>query len=206
MITKTACFTGHRHLPADFQNTVALSLAREIANAYEEGYRRFMCGGALGFDTLAALQVMEFRKVHPDVKLLLAIPCIDQPIRWPKKDQKAYRCICEQADQKIILSPKYYQGCMQTRNRYMVDHSSLCICYLYSLRGGTAYTVRYAASRDIRIINLAMDRNIRPEMTMREDPCCCIYISPSAKRNAGIAHLHLSKGKTLRQKDTLSSF
>ena len=205
MITETACFTGHRHLPADILDTVSFSLDCAISEAYKIGYRRFICGGALGFDTLAALRVIEFRKTNTDVRLILAIPCGDQSIRWPKYDQNIYRYICRQADERIILSTEYYPGCMQKRNRYMVEHSSLCICYLYSFRGGTAYTVRYAASRNINIINLAIDHHNRPEMTLREDPCCYMFISHSAKRNVGIAHLRLLKGRNLRQKDTWSS-
>ena len=156
-MTETACFTGHRRLPPEKLSTVMSLLVREIGEAYRAGYRRFLCGGAIGFDTLAALQVLAFRRCHPDVKLIMVIPCGDQADRWPEKDRNIYRDICSRADEKIVLSPEYYPGCMQTRNRYMVDHSSLCICYLYSLHGGTAYTVRYAVHRDLAVINLAME-------------------------------------------------
>ena len=44
---------------------------------------------------------------------------------------------------------------MQKRNRHLADNSSVCICYLTKPTGGTAYTVRQAALRDIPIINLA---------------------------------------------------
>ena len=152
MTDLTVCFTGHRHLPPDKRNAVESSLVRAITEAYTNGYRRFMCGGALGFDTIAALQVLELKKVHPEISLILVIPCLDQAKRWSDHDRRIYETISAQSDEKIVLSPDYYQGCMQTRNRYMVDHSSLCICYLYSLRGGTAYTVRYAFFRDLPVI------------------------------------------------------
>ena len=197
----TACFTGHRHLPPDQRDAVASLLIQAITEAYMNGYRRFMCGGALGFDTIAALQVLEFQKDHPDIRLILVSPCLDQAKRWSDRDRRIYDRISAQADEKIVLSPEYYQGCMQTRNRYMVDHSSLCICYLYSLRGGTAYTVRYAVFRDIPVINLAMERP-QSEPILREDQCCCMFTSRSAKGNAGIAHSFHTKTKYLRQKDT----
>ena len=201
MMEQTACFTGHRHLPQDKQDDVASLLSRAINEAYINGYRRFMCGGALGFDTIAALQVLEFRNKHPDIRLILVIPCLDQAKRWSDHDRRIYDRISAQADEKIVLSPEYFHGCMQTRNRYMVDHSSLCICYLYSLRGGTSYTVRYAVFRDIPVINLAM---VHPqsEPMLREDQCCFMFTSRSAKENAGIAHLYLTKRANLRQKDT----
>ena len=44
---------------------------------------------------------------------------------------------------------------MFKRNRYLVDHSSLCICYLTRQTGGTAYTFNYAKNKGIEIINIA---------------------------------------------------
>ena len=44
---------------------------------------------------------------------------------------------------------------MHKRNRHLVDNSSLCICYLTKQSGGTAYTVSYAESHDLKIVNVA---------------------------------------------------
>lgn len=44
---------------------------------------------------------------------------------------------------------------MFERNRYMADHSDICVCYCTSGEGGTAYTVRYAEKKEIPIVNLA---------------------------------------------------
>lgn len=63
--------------------------------------------------------------------------------------------LAAQADQVIYTSEEYTRGCMHKRNRYLVDHSSICICYLTEDHGGTAYTVKYADKRHLQIINLA---------------------------------------------------
>ena len=47
---------------------------------------------------------------------------------------------------------------MQKRNRYLVDHSGTCVCYLTSAKGGTAYTVNYTKQKGLRIIHLACRR------------------------------------------------
>ena len=47
------------------------------------------------------------------------------------------------------------QDYMIKRNRYLVDNSSLCICYLTRQTGGTAYTVRYAESKGVTVLNLS---------------------------------------------------
>ena len=53
------------------------------------------------------------------------------------------------------MSEAYTQGCMHRRNRHLVDHSSVCICYLTGSSGGTAYTVNYARKQGLEIINIA---------------------------------------------------
>ena len=58
------------------------------------------------------------------------------------------------ADDVLYISDAYYEGCMQKRNRYLVDHASLCVCYLKNCRGGTWYTVSYAYDQQVRILNL----------------------------------------------------
>ena len=59
-IKTTAFFTGHRHLPSGEIDRIAANLYHCISAAYDEGYRRFFCGCALGFDTLAARQTLSF--------------------------------------------------------------------------------------------------------------------------------------------------
>jgi hypothetical protein len=58
------------------------------------------------------------------------------------------------ADKIIILAPHYYNGCMQKRNRHLVDCSSACICFLTKHEGGTACTVDYAKQKGLYLINV----------------------------------------------------
>lgn len=44
---------------------------------------------------------------------------------------------------------------MFKRNRHLVDNSSICIAYLTEETGGTAYTVKYANQKGVRVINIA---------------------------------------------------
>ena len=201
-IRETAFFTGHRYLPADEKAHIQQRIADAVVTAYNEGYRRFICGCALGFDTLAALQVLQLKKKYPDLILSLAIPCETQADRWQDKDREIYRKILVQADEKTVLSPCYFQGVMLTRNRYMADRSSLCICYLYHMRGGTASTVRYALKHDrIRIINLASAQDYNTGL-LREKAWNYMSTSPSAGKNAATVHLFLSQRKNLTMKHT----
>lgn len=151
----TVCFTGHRALSK--ADAAALSELTELLSVlYAQGYRDFLCGGALGFDLYAAEQVAELRKVHPDVRLIFCLPCADQSSKWKKADCSRYEHLLYTSDETRVLSPRYYDGCMQARNAYMVDRSYLCVAYMARLHGGTLSTVRYAVSQDVPVINLAV--------------------------------------------------
>ena len=60
-----------------------------------------------------------------------------------------------QADKVVYTSQEYTSDCMFKRNRHLVNHSSLCICYLSRNSGGTAYTVDYSIRNNLKIENIA---------------------------------------------------
>ena len=74
----TCCFTGHRKLPTGQYQMIADRLEQTIIRLIEKGVLYFGAGGALGFDTLAALTVLRLRKQYPQIKLILVLPCRDQ--------------------------------------------------------------------------------------------------------------------------------
>ena len=115
----------------------------------------FGAGGALGFDTLAALTVLRLREEFPQIRLILVLPCRNQTNGWREEDVQKYRWILSQADKAVWLNEEYTAGCMQERNRYLVDHSGTCVCFLTKKSGGTAYTVRYAKKARLAVTNLA---------------------------------------------------
>ncbi len=106
-------------------------------------------------DTLAAQTVLELKKDYPHIKLILVLPCRNQTRGWDEKDIAVYEAIKDKADKVVYTSEQYFNGCMQKRNRYLVDNSSLCICYLTKKNGGTAFTVGYALKNGLHIISIA---------------------------------------------------
>ena len=154
---KTACcFTGHRKIPTDAIGGIQESLRREIERLYaENGIATFYAGGAIGFDALASEAVIERRAVHPDIRLVIVMPYKGQAKGRSAEERARQEHIKSSADEVICLAEHYCRGCMQRRNRYMVDRSGTCICYLTQDTGGTAYTVQYARKRGLSTINLA---------------------------------------------------
>ena len=151
----SCCFSGHRNIPKELQAELKMRVKNGIDYLYARGVKTFYAGGALGFDSLAAEAVISRRDEHGDIRLIIVIPCRDQTAKWSDADKTRYERINSKADEIICLAEHYFQGCMQQRNRFMVDHSQICICYLKEQAGGTAYTVRYAQEHGLQIYNLA---------------------------------------------------
>lgn len=152
----TVCFTGHRHIATARLPELTERLDRILQTLFRKGYRYFISGAALGFDTIAAERVLELRKLHPEVQLILAIPCSDQTNGWTQAQCTRYEHLLYEADETHVLSSSYYEGCMLVRNRFMVDRSSLCICFLEHMKGGTVSTVAYALKENLPVLNAAM--------------------------------------------------
>ncbi len=157
---KTCCFTGHRNIPLRESLGARWRLREEISRLAAKGVDTFLAGGAVGFDTLAAQEVLRVRAEGlANLHLVLVLPCLGQESRWSQRDAAIYRSLLRQADEVIYTGDVYTRGCMFTRNRYLVDHSAYCLCYLAeeATRGGTAYTVNYAQRKGLEILNLAVE-------------------------------------------------
>lgn len=155
MRKQTCCFTGHRHLPEERLGEIQRRLDEVIEALVRQDMRYFGCGGALGFDTQAALAVLRARERHPEVRLILVLPCRNQTRGWPTADIEMYSHIYCRADKVVYIRDHYARGCMHERNRRLVDNSAVCVCYLTQPAGGTHYTVEYARRQGLSIINLS---------------------------------------------------
>lgn len=155
MRDKTCCFTGHRVIPKSEMSSLRKNLTSTLRSLISEGgIQYFGYGGALGFDMLCAECVLELKNEFPHISLILVAPCADQCKGWHESEILRYESLKAQADKAVCLAQKYYNGCMQKRNRHLVDSSSVCVSYKRRQTGGTAYTVKYAESVGVRVIAL----------------------------------------------------
>lgn len=153
----TVAFTGHRadSLPwgfntgdprcADFRSR----LRQAVTDLYRGGKRVFLSGMASGVDTIAAEEVLSLRNELPDIRLICVFP-------YPMRDPVSAR-IAAEADASVTVSDEYCAGCMQLRNRFLVENAS-CLIAGYDGRrtGGTYRTVMLAEERGLPV------RFIRP--------------------------------------------
>lgn len=158
----TCCFTGHRpsKLPwgKNEEDPRCIALKGRIQDAvdcaYEEGFRHFICGMALGCDFYFAEAVLDLKARYSDVTLEAAIPCPTQTDHWEEQDQQRYRALVAACDYETMVQHQYGPGCMQRRNRYMVDHSALVIAVYDGMPGGTRQTLEYALRRGLSFVDI----------------------------------------------------
>ena len=152
---KSVCFSGHRIVPFAKQNEIMRLLRNEITKSYNEGYRCFYCGMAVGFDLLAAKATLSLKTELPQIRIIAVLPCRDQNEKWDEKNKVEYETILKKVDDVVIVSGHYHHRCFLQRNDYMVQRSSrLITLYDGKFKGGTFYTCRKAKSLGLEIINI----------------------------------------------------
>ena len=154
MKEKICCFTGHRDIDDALWPYLPEVLRPILQKLIEGGVTTFRAGGARGFDNYAALNVLLMKNTYPDVKLKLCLPCPDQAVKWGKSDRDTYYQIIDACDGYTYAEPEYTRGCMHKRNRQLVNGADFCIAYYDGSSGGTAYTVDYANSQGVSVINI----------------------------------------------------
>ncbi len=151
----SCCFTGHRKISENEYYKVMFLLRQTIEQKIKEGYKFFCAGGALGFDTMAAMTVLKLKEQYPHIQLHLYLPCVEQAQKWSEQAKKRYETIKQQSNLIVYVSHNYTNDCMLKRNRTLVDKSSFCIAYCNQSKGGTVYTMNYAKEHNVSVINIA---------------------------------------------------
>ena len=140
----TCCFSGHRPARLPWGRNEAdprcLALKARLDQALEEAHRQ---------------AVLDLRQRHPEVTLEAAIPFAGQADHWSAADQRRRMTLLDQCDLETVVQHTYTPGCMNRRNRYMVDRSSLLIAVYDGIpQGGTLNTLSYAMGKGVRTVIL----------------------------------------------------
>ena len=161
----TCCFTGHRPNKLPWGNNegdprclrLKEELAARLEGVYQAGFRHFLCGMALGCDLYFAEAVLTLRGEHPDVTLEAAVPCDGQAAAWTIPQQRRYDRLLSDCDTVSFVQHVYTPGCMQKRNQYMVDRSSLLMAVYDGQRGGTLSTLLYARRQGVQTLVIDLE-------------------------------------------------
>ena len=159
----TCCFSGYRpeKLPwgADEENEHCIALKEKLFNTADSivisGIRHFICGMARGSDTYFCEAVFLLRHNYAGITIEAAIPYEAQASGWREEEHSRYERLVSQCDFTTYVNREYSKSCMQRRNRYMVDNSSVLLAVFDGKPGGTKNTLKYAAGKGLEIIEIA---------------------------------------------------
>ena len=166
IIRHSVALTGYRPFKMPFGNDLnhpgairlRANLKTEFDNLVNAGCFRFVTGGALGCDLMAAEVILELIEEYADEKKLihqLCLPCYNHDAKWNDQDRRRLEKIIEKSTTSYVSDRPYFNGCMQIRNEYMVNTCLRLIAVYDGQKGGTHNTVEYAKrmNRHVIIIN-----------------------------------------------------
>lgn len=167
----TMCFTGRRpkdlcgYDTAKYQRFVS-DLAQMIyAEFYSKlGIRRFISGGAQGFDQMAFWAIERMKTMYglKDIQNVIFVPFEQQEIRWAEKgcfSQAEYWLMIKKADQIIVVCEDNSIESLFIRNHEMCEYSKYCLGLYpddswHTSKGGTSECLRYANDHCSEIFRL----------------------------------------------------
>ncbi len=143
-------FTGHR----TYDGSSDAALRAAIRRFYDNGYRIFLTGMALGFDLAAGECAVALRRELPDIAVVCAVPFYGQERRFGADARARYGRLAAAADEVAVLAENYTPRVYHLRNDFLVDNASAVIAYYDGSAGGTAYTVRRALKQGLYVENI----------------------------------------------------
>jgi uncharacterized phage-like protein YoqJ len=150
----TVAFTGHRNINREDILLLPSLLEKTILTLAHRGAVVFRAGGAIGFDMLAALKVLDMKERLPQLELELILPCKNQTERWDAASVRTYNYILKNSTRHRFLYDSYVDGCMLARDRQLIEGADVCVAYCTRSQGGAAYTCAYALKNGLELINL----------------------------------------------------
>lgn len=150
------CFTGHRLVKST--RNLEYKIKKELKALIENGVTDFYSGGTYGWEAMCELTVLKLRKKYPHIRLHLILPCPakEHTAEWDGRRREVCYKIMNSADSVEVVSEEYFDGCIKVRNMRLVEAADRCFCYYNekNIGSGTAQTVRMAAEKGIKIINI----------------------------------------------------
>ena len=152
---KSVAFTGHRRIPFEELNVLRDAIRTKVKLLYTMGIIDYYCGMAVGYDLLAAEVVLSLKPILPKLRLIAVVPYCGQSDAWSKIEQERHAAVLAKTDEVIVLSERYFKGCLLRRNDFMLSHVCGVVAYFDGKpKGGTFYTCREARRKHLDIINL----------------------------------------------------
>ena len=141
MMRMRVTFCGHKDVDnRDLVKRWVTSVCRELIM---QGADEFFLGGYGGFDLLCASVLCELKETHPQIRLVLVLPYLQNRICVEGYDETVYPPL-ESVPKRFAISK---------RNEWMVQQSDILVAYVIHSWGGASKTLEYARRKKKRIIS-----------------------------------------------------
>lgn len=131
------------------------ALRDKIDTFYNDGYRQFITGMALGADTWFAIEVLYLMSEHDDVTLDCYLPFRGQENSWSAEDKATYLNILHECNYIKVVDPGYRKDSYIKRDKLVVDNCDAMISiWDKKTPGGTSRTIAYARQKGVPVYNI----------------------------------------------------
>ena len=168
-MNSTVMFTGPRpkklvgYNASNYQQFVD-NMFTYICQLYDLGYRRFITGGAQGFDQLVFWAIHKAKSVHLDIQNICYIPYQGYGNRWMKTglfSQHEFAQMLQVADNVCYICLERSVKALFKRNEAMCNDACLCVA-LYpddtwrsvEKGSGTASCMQYACRKGMKMCQI----------------------------------------------------
>lgn len=126
-------------------------LREKIWELYCNGYNSFYLNCEYGIPLWSAEIICELKEEN-DIKLHIVTPYENQPLKWIEENRDRYYKIHRLSDSVHMISAKYYDGCYNDTDEYMIDQSELLL--VYGEADKNLYGVEYAQKQGVGYLYL----------------------------------------------------
>ncbi len=150
-------FVGDRELPAYRIKTIHQRLGEIIGELVQQGILDFFAGSEPGFEMLAAEAVIRYRMHYPDSGVRLFFIPPEGKALDGRPQAELHKIIALRQTANRVLDPQLYPGLstLESRRRWMADHSAACVTYFSHLQDCNSEIIQYARRGGLRVIHLA---------------------------------------------------
>lgn len=167
MAPKICCLIGHEDLRDYNTEKMKIEIEKQINQLVEKGINYFITSCRLGFETLAALKVVEMRsKTHYDSNLLIMSLFEEEKRKvwfknWSKKDLETYEFIKKNIYEEYNVTGET-KGTLLSQHKSMIDISTYVLAAFDEKNlGATKAAINYAIKQNKKIIYLDMENLLR---------------------------------------------
>ncbi len=154
LASKTCCITGHRDIPVYDEQKILTRVRYIVEPLIREGVVYFGVGGAVGFDMFVTEYLLSLRDHYAKkISIISVLPYPGWRDNWPEEMKKREERILCRCNKITYVGREPSRFIYFERDRKLVDGSGYCVCYCNRMTGGTAYTVRYAMSKGVKVFN-----------------------------------------------------